>query len=58
MRDHYVKLDNVLNRRKQKEVQKEEEKTAITRIVERTVNENQRIIKEQQAEIKKAKSKA
>jgi len=53
VRDHYVKFDNVVNRRKQKEGQ-----TAITRIVERTVNENKRIIKEQQAELTKAKKKA
>lgn len=54
VRDHYVKFDHVVvNRRKQKE-----EQTAITRIVERTVNENQRIIKEQQAELSKAKKRA
>ena len=54
VRDHYVKFDNVVNRRRQKE----EGQTAITRIVERTVNENNRIIKEQQAELSKAKRKA
>ena len=53
VRDHYVKYENVVNRRRQKEGE-----TAITRIVERTVNENKRIIKEQQAELSKAKSKA
>lgn len=56
VRDHYVKFDNVVNRRKQKEGDKEQ--TAITRIVERTVNENQRIIKEQQAELSKARKRA
>lgn len=60
VRDHYLKLDNVVNRRKQKEAEKEEQATTapITRIVERTVNENQRIIREQQNEIAKAKKKA
>jgi len=57
VRDHYVKFDNVVNRRKQKEGEKDGQ-TAITRIVERTVNENKRIIKEQQAELSKAKRKA
>ena len=50
-----------MNRRKQKEADKEEQGTTaapITRIVERTVNENQRIIREQQNEIAKAKKKA
>jgi mRNA-degrading endonuclease YafQ of YafQ-DinJ toxin-antitoxin module len=54
VRDHYVKFDHVVvKRRKQKEGE-----TAITRIVERTVNENQRIIKEQQAELSKARKRA
>jgi hypothetical protein len=53
VRDHYVKYENVVNRRRQKEGE-----TPITRIVERTVNENKRIIKEQQAELSKAKRKA
>ena len=56
VRDHYVKFDNVVNRRKQKEGDKEQK--PITRIVERTVNENQRIIKEQQGELSNAKKKA
>ena len=54
VRDHYVKFDHVVvKRRKQKE-----EQTAITRIVERTVNENQRIVKEQQAELSRARKRA
>lgn len=54
VRDHYVKVDNVLNRRKQKE---EEKAPVVKRIVERTVNENKRIINQQEMEALEAKRK-
>jgi hypothetical protein len=47
VRDHYVKLDNVMNRRKSKEEDKNGNQV-VKRIVERTVNENKRIIREQE----------
>ena len=41
VKDHFIKYDNIVNRRKAKEEAKAE---VATRIVERTVNENKRII--------------
>ena len=57
VRDHYVKLDNVINNRtiRSKEGQGNQ---VIKRIVERTDRENQRIIKQQNKEAEKAKKRS
>lgn len=56
VKDHYLKHDNVVNRRKAKEEAKD---TAVVhRIVERTVKENKRLIGKQDEDARQAKRRA
>ena len=57
VKDHYVKLDNALKRRKTGEAS-EAGAAVVYRIVERTVKDNARIIKGQEKEAELAKKKA
>lgn len=59
VREHYVKLDNVINNRSMSIRSKEGQgNQVIKRIVERTDRENQRIIKQQNKEAEKAKKRS
>jgi hypothetical protein len=50
VREHYVKLDNVINNRTSIRSKEGQGNQVIKRIVERTDRENQRIIKQQNKE--------
>ena len=58
VREHYVKLDNVINNRMSIRSKEGQGNQVIKRIVERTDRENQRIIKQQNKEAEKAKKRS